>query len=95
MVQIVWAVLSPSHHVVMIIPVYDVRRGEQFFFDRRGRRRGPLSSWFEEVRYIEDYAIGHQGSLNKASKDIGGVVLVVGDAGQTRVEGHHEEGELQ
>lgn len=41
------------------------------------------------------YAVGHQGSLHKACQDVGRVVLVVGDAGQTGVEGHHQQGELE
>ena len=38
--------------------------------------------------------ISHQGSLKETGQHVGGVVLVVGDAGQTGVEGHHQQGEL-
>lgn len=41
------------HHVVMVVPVYDVRRGEELFLDWRGRWSGSLGFGFEEVRYIE------------------------------------------
>lgn len=55
------------HHVVMVVPVYDVRRGEELFLDWRGRWSGSLGFGFEEVRYIKGYEVGHQGSLDKAS----------------------------
>lgn len=41
------------HHVVMVVPVYDVRRGEKLFLDWRGRWSGRLGFGFEEVRYIK------------------------------------------
>lgn len=40
------------------------------------------------------YAVGHQGSLDETSQDIGGMVLVVRHPGQAGVEGHHDEREL-
>lgn len=41
------------------------------------------------------HAVSHQGPLCKACQHVGGVVLVVGDAGQPGVKRHHDEGELQ
>lgn len=41
------------HHVVMVVPLYDVRRGEELFLDWRGRWSGSLGFGFEEVRYIK------------------------------------------
>lgn len=40
---------APSHHIVMIVPLYDVCRGEQFLLDGRGRRGGHLGFRLEEV----------------------------------------------
>lgn len=39
-------------------------------------------------------AIRHQSSLKEAGQHVGGVMLVVGDAGQAGVEGHHQKSEL-
>lgn len=40
---------SILHHVVMVVPLDDVRRREQLFLDWRGRRGGCLSFGFEEI----------------------------------------------
>lgn len=42
------------HHVVVVVPLYDVGRREELFLDRRGWWSGGLGFGFEEVRYIED-----------------------------------------
>lgn len=44
---------SLLHHVVMVVPLYDVRGGEELFLDWRGRWSGSLGFGFEEVRYIK------------------------------------------
>lgn len=41
------------------------------------------------------YTISHQSSLHKASQDISWVVLVIGDAWQASVEGHHQQSKLE
>lgn len=38
--------------------------------------------------------IRHQSSLKEAGQHVGGVMLVVGDAGQAGVKCHHQQGEL-
>lgn len=42
------------HNVVVVVPLYDVRRGEELFLDWRWWWSGSLGFGFEEVRYIED-----------------------------------------
>lgn len=82
------------HHVVVIVPVNDIHRGQDLLPDgggRQGQRRLAL----EEVGHKENYTAGHQGSLGKSRQDIARMVLVVRYAGQSRVEGHHDQGELQ
>lgn len=49
----------------------------------------------ETVRTNTHYAVGHNCSLYKASQHISGVVLVVRYTGQTCVEGHHQQSELE
>lgn len=41
------------------------------------------------------YAVGHQSSLHETRQHVSRVVLVIGDARQARVKGHHQQGELQ
>lgn len=76
---------SPSHPELILL---SVDRGILTFL--------PLLSGItrRQHRRTTHYAVGHQGSLHKTRQHISGVVLVVRDAGQARVERHHDEGEL-
>lgn len=43
-----------SHHVVMVVPVYDVSGGQEFFLDWRWWRTDGLDFGLKQVRHIKD-----------------------------------------
>lgn len=49
-----------SHHVVVVVPLDDVSRGEELLLDGGGRGGGRLHPRLEQVRYIEHLGGGER-----------------------------------